>query len=261
MIERATEGEEHRPGGAPVAPRRPSAGRSSTCLAYARARLHSKTRVWGSRDPKAPSKRRMRQRNRPFSCGFASEDIKASNNFHRWYRREDGRYLSPDPIGLAGGEPGYSAYVNLNPLGRADPLGLSIMNHGSPYQLDGGGGPGEHIYVVKSVGQIDLRTLGGHQMSNQEPREREGSHGSATTVDNPSTCQEYIISHYPQDCLDYCRTNRPQTMFYVEDPVSWGGIYCPGGEFVQCYCQWRDGSTPSSTAPTDTPGRPTARER
>jgi RHS repeat-associated protein len=39
------------------------------------------------------------------------EEAKMSQNFHRWYRREDGRYLTPDPIGLAGGEPGYFGYA------------------------------------------------------------------------------------------------------------------------------------------------------
>jgi hypothetical protein len=33
--------------------------------------------------------------------------------------------LSPDPIGLAGGEPGYFAYVNSNSITAADPRGLA----------------------------------------------------------------------------------------------------------------------------------------
>ena len=35
------------------------------------------------------------------------EEVQHAYNFHRWYRAEDGRYVSPDPIGLAGGEAGY----------------------------------------------------------------------------------------------------------------------------------------------------------
>jgi len=45
-------------------------------------------------------------------------------NYQRWYRAEDGRYVSPDPIGRAGGEAGYSAYANSNPLTGSDPSGL-----------------------------------------------------------------------------------------------------------------------------------------
>jgi RHS repeat-associated protein len=59
------------------------------------------------------------------------EEAKMSQNFHRWYRREDGRYLTPDPIGLAGGEPGYMAYVGGNPLVSADPMGLMRSNERS----------------------------------------------------------------------------------------------------------------------------------
>ncbi|MFO0727937.1 MAG: DUF6531 domain-containing protein [Myxococcota bacterium] len=51
-------------------------------------------------------------------------DAKASSNYQRWYRPQDGRYLSPDPIGLAGGEAGYFGYVGGQPSGIIDPQGL-----------------------------------------------------------------------------------------------------------------------------------------
>jgi len=51
-------------------------------------------------------------------------DAQTAYNYQRWYRAEDGRYVSPDPIGRAGGEDGYSAYVNSNPLVGSDPAGL-----------------------------------------------------------------------------------------------------------------------------------------
>ncbi|MCK6407037.1 MAG: hypothetical protein L6Q60_13605, partial [Rhodocyclaceae bacterium] len=44
-------------------------------------------------------------------------------NWHRVYDPAVGRYLSPDPIGVAGGVNLYS-YVGGNPLGSSDPTGL-----------------------------------------------------------------------------------------------------------------------------------------
>jgi RHS repeat-associated protein len=57
-------------------------------------------------------------------------DVGASYNYQRWYRREDGRYLTPDPIGLAGGEPGYYGYAAGNPIQNADPTGLQAARDG-----------------------------------------------------------------------------------------------------------------------------------
>ena len=44
-------------------------------------------------------------------------------NYFRYYEPETGRYISPDPIGLAGGINVYG-YVESNPINRIDPLGL-----------------------------------------------------------------------------------------------------------------------------------------
>ncbi len=46
-----------------------------------------------------------------------------TSNYQRWYRPNDGRYLSPDPIGLEGGEAGYFGYVGSNPGVWEDPDG------------------------------------------------------------------------------------------------------------------------------------------
>ena len=45
-------------------------------------------------------------------------------SWHRFYDPETGRYISADPIGLAGGMNLY-AYANQNPIGFIDPEGLS----------------------------------------------------------------------------------------------------------------------------------------
>ena len=44
-------------------------------------------------------------------------------NWHRFYDPETGRYLTPDPIGLRGGENAYG-YVGADPFGAVDPWGL-----------------------------------------------------------------------------------------------------------------------------------------
>jgi RHS repeat-associated protein len=44
-------------------------------------------------------------------------------NWHRYYDPSTGRYLTPDPIGLAGGLNGYG-YAGQDPMGAVDPFGL-----------------------------------------------------------------------------------------------------------------------------------------
>jgi RHS repeat-associated protein len=45
-------------------------------------------------------------------------------NWHRYYDPSTGRYLTPDPIGLAGGLNGYG-YAGQDPMGAVDPTGLA----------------------------------------------------------------------------------------------------------------------------------------
>ena len=46
-------------------------------------------------------------------------------NYHRYYDPLTGRYTQPDPIGFAGGDVNWYAYVGNNPINLIDVLGLS----------------------------------------------------------------------------------------------------------------------------------------
>ncbi|MBD1229597.1 RHS repeat-associated core domain-containing protein, partial [Xenorhabdus griffiniae] len=58
-----------------------------------------------------------------FMGQYEDEESGLYSNRFRYYSPETGQYISPDPIGLAGGFNPYS-YVH-NPVGRVDPLGLN----------------------------------------------------------------------------------------------------------------------------------------
>ena len=55
-------------------------------------------------------------------------------NWHRYYDPQSGRYLTPDPIGLRGGDNAY-AYAGGDPLGAIDPSGLRTFVVGGVIQI------------------------------------------------------------------------------------------------------------------------------
>jgi RHS repeat-associated protein len=56
-------------------------------------------------------------------------------NWHRFYDPDTGRYISADPIGLAGGMNLY-AYVGGNPVNTVDPLGLRGLGFRPPVRIE-----------------------------------------------------------------------------------------------------------------------------
>ncbi|MBL6970673.1 MAG: RHS repeat-associated core domain-containing protein [Desulfobacterales bacterium] len=47
-------------------------------------------------------------------------------NYYRYYDPSTGRYLTPDPVGLAGMDPNLYGYVLNNSINLVDPLGLIV---------------------------------------------------------------------------------------------------------------------------------------
>ncbi len=54
----------------------------------------------------------------------------------RWYDPQQGRFISEDPIGFAGGDANLYGYVWQSPLGRTDPMGLDGWGNDSADWLD-----------------------------------------------------------------------------------------------------------------------------
>jgi hypothetical protein len=83
----------------------------------------------------------------------------------RWYDATIGRFISEDPIGLAGGINQYS-YVKNNSMNRVDPSGLIDLGYGSP---GGSSGPYSHltplnnpqVYNCDAKCRQDLETMKG----------------------------------------------------------------------------------------------------
>jgi len=61
-----------------------------------------------------------------FAGQYYDEETGLHYNYHRYYYPGTGRYLTPDPIGLAGMDPNLYGYVLNDPVNAVDPSGLFL---------------------------------------------------------------------------------------------------------------------------------------
>lgn len=118
-------------------------------------------------------------------------------NWHRFYDPATGRYLSSDPIGLAGGVNLY-LYVGGNPTNRIDPLGLTWSSNASFFSdWATGSGSNKRLYGPDTIETQEMRSSPGGDALREAfytngCRDRRGfAYGSGQaawdTLFNPST--------------------------------------------------------------------------
>lgn len=83
-----------------------------------------------------------------FSGQYEDKETGLYYNHHRYYDPTTGRYITPDPLGLAGGENLYT-YVGNSPIHYNDPVGLLLFAFDGTGNQDYGIPPNQHSNVVK----------------------------------------------------------------------------------------------------------------
>jgi len=83
---------------------------------------------------------------------YADVESGLFNNHHRYYDPKLGRYMSPDPVGLAGGRNPF-LYANANPLRFVDPTGLDVTVSLNGSAAAGAGHVGLGVNSPNTVGQ------------------------------------------------------------------------------------------------------------
>ncbi|WP_143498534.1 RHS repeat-associated core domain-containing protein, partial [Pseudomonas sp. Irchel s3b5] len=119
-------------------------------------------------------------------------------NRHRYYHPDIGRYLTPDPLKLAGGLNSYQ--YTRNPTGWVDPLGLSG-------NCPGASKPG--CSVPDELGGAKVDEGGGAQ---PKPKARPQDFGS----------EEKLIGHYKKHGAEFSAMSKEEYLLIARDVVNQG---------------------------------------
>jgi RHS repeat-associated protein len=76
----------------------------------------------------------------------------------RYYDPNNGRFLSHDPIGLEAGDTNFYRYVNNNPIGLVDPMGLWTAGLGSSASISGFGMTASASFTLNFDGHGNINT-------------------------------------------------------------------------------------------------------
>jgi RHS repeat-associated protein len=109
----------------------------------------------------------LEKRIRIYAGQYYDQETGLHYNYHRYYDPATGRYLTADPIGLAGGI-NLFAYVGGNPVNLVDPYGLEVfgINFGGSAFYGPGGGASTAILIESNgktnrIGLVTTREVGG----------------------------------------------------------------------------------------------------
>ena len=113
-------------------------------------------------------------------------------NWHRYYDPATGRYLTPDPIGLAGGINPF-VYAESNPINNIDPWGLQTIADKQFYNpLNAGGGYGGAAVGTAITATALLKTINKWLNESTENHDSDPCSNEDSLDDYPANPDEWI---------------------------------------------------------------------
>jgi RHS repeat-associated protein len=150
----------------------------------------------------------------------------ASYNVYRWYQPGAGRYINPDPIGLAGGINTYSS-VWSNPLSWIDPLGLSPKALPAKDRRNRDCTPEEEALCVAMCGEKGVESC---KVSQTFRLVRQlGGYGLRKWMDGPMSCSCKDVEGPLERCVRNLRQTLEEMLQWLADhPPHWPPLPLPG---------------------------------